>query len=86
MENNQTPNSYMEYEAIRDEIVLLMSEHNTHITNLYIMSITILGLGYTLNRPILFLLLYLVIIPFQVLINNKEYMMVRCGVYIKKYI
>lgn len=47
MENNQTPNSYMEYEAIRDEIILLMSEHNTHITNLFIMSITILGLGYT---------------------------------------
>ena len=86
MENNQTPNSYMEYEAIRDEIILLMSEHNTHITNLFIMSITVLGLGYTLNKPIFFLLLYLVIIPFQVLINNKEYMMVRCGVYIKKYI
>lgn len=79
-------NLCMEYGAIRDEIILLMNEHNTHITNLFLMSITILGLGYTLDKPVLFLMLYLVIIPFQILINNKEYMMVRCGVYIKKYI
>lgn len=25
-------------------------------------------------------------VPFQVLVNNKEYMMVRCGVYIRNYI
>lgn len=85
-EKNQIDNIRMEYTAIRDEIILLMNEQNMHITNLYIMSITILGLGYTLQKSALFLLLYLIILPFQVLVNNKEYMMVRCGVYIKKYI
>lgn len=82
----QLDNIRMEYVAIRDEIILLMNEQNTHITNLYIMSITILGLGYTLQNSTLFLLLYLIILPFQVLVNNKEYMMVRCGVYIRNYI
>lgn len=38
----QLDNIRMEYVAIRDEIILLMNEQNTHITNLYIMSITIL--------------------------------------------
>lgn len=82
----QLDNIRMEYVAIRNEIILLMNEQNTHITNLYIMSITILGLGYTLQNSTLFLLLYLIILPFQVLVNNKEYMMVRCGVYIRNYI
>ena len=68
----QLDNIRMEYVAIRDEIILLMNEQNTHITNLYIMSITILGLGYTLQNSTLFLLLYLIILPFQVLVNNKE--------------
>ena len=33
----QLDNIRMEYVAIRDEIILLMNEQNTHITNLYIM-------------------------------------------------
>ena len=41
----------MEYEAIRSEIILLMNEQNTHIASLFVMGITILGLGYTLEEP-----------------------------------
>ena len=72
----------MEYTAIRDEIILLMNEHNTHITNMFLISITMLGLGCEFQNPCIFLILYLLVIPFQILINNKQYMMIRCGVYI----
>lgn len=72
----------MEYAAIREEIILLMNEHNTHISNLFLISITIIGLGCQFENSVLFLMLYFVIIPFQTLINNKQYMLIRCGVYI----
>lgn len=29
----------MEYAAIREEIILLMNEHNTHISNLFVLII-----------------------------------------------
>lgn len=76
----------MEYSAIRDEIILLMNEHNTHITNLFLISTTLLGIGYQFKNPWLFIIVYLVAIPFQTLINNKQYMLIRCGVYISIYI
>lgn len=34
------------------------------------------------DRRLRFLMLYFVIIPLQTLINNKQYMLIRCGVYI----
>ena len=72
----------MEYAAVREEIILLMNEHNTHISNLFLISITIIGLGCQFKNSVLFLMLYFVIIPLQTLINNKQYMLIRCGVYI----
>lgn len=76
----------MEYTSIRDEIILLMNEKHTYTAGLFTLGVSIVGLSYTADVPELFLILYLLLIPFQILINNKEYMLVRCGVYIKIYI
>lgn len=48
----------MEYAAIREEIILLMNEHNTHISNLFLISITIIGLGCQFKNSVLFLALH----------------------------
>ena len=85
-ENMSLEGIKMEYAAIRDEIILLMNEHNTHITNMFLISITILGLGCEFQNLCIFLILYLLVIPFQILINNKQYMMIRCGVYLGMYV
>lgn len=60
--------------------------NNTHITNMILISITIVGLGCEFQNPCIFLILYLLVIPFQILINNKQYMMIRCGVYLGMYV
>lgn len=84
--NDEMVGLQMEYTAIRDEVILLMNEQNTHISNLFVMGISLLGFGYTLDCPIFFLMSYLILLPFQILINNKEYMMARSGAYIRIYI
>lgn len=75
----------MEYSAVRDEVLLLMEEHNTQIMNVFVIGIAFLTLVYTVgnDHPNLFLLTYVLMIPMQLLINNKAYMMARCGSYIK---
>ena len=62
-----------------------MEEHNTQIMNVFVIGIAFLTLVYIVgnNHPNLFLLTYILMIPMQLLINNKAYMMARCGSYIK---
>lgn len=61
-----------------------MEEHDTSIMNVFVIGffltlIYILGNDY----PHLFILTYVLIIPMQLLIKNKAYMLARCGLFIK---
>lgn len=75
-----------EYSGIRSEIVSLETLRDQLIATIFSISISLLGLGYTLNKGILFVILIVVVIPFQSLINKKTFMIVKCGVYIKVFI
>ena len=75
-----------EYSGIRSEIVALETLKDQLIATVFSISISLLGLGYTLDKGILFIILIIVVIPFQGLINKKTFMIVRCGVYIKVFI
>lgn len=77
---------FHEYSGIRDEIVALETLRDQLIATVFSISISLLGLGYTLNKGVLFVILIITVIPFQGLINKKTFMIVRCGVYIKVFI
>lgn len=75
-----------EYSGIRAEIVELETLKDQLIATVFSISISLLGFGYTLNKGVLFVILIIVVIPFQGLVNKKTFMIVRCGVYIKVFI
>lgn len=75
----------MEYATVRDEALLLMEEHNSQLVNVFVVGVAFLTLVYSMQEAPteLFLLMYVLMIPLQILINNKAYMLARCGAYIK---
>ncbi|MFQ6819372.1 MAG: hypothetical protein ACLRTI_10005 [Blautia sp.] len=78
----------MEYAAVRDEAILLMEEHNNQLVNVFVVGVAFLTLTYSVEEvpTELFLLMYVLMIPMQILINNKAYMLARCGAYIETMI
>lgn len=78
----------MEYAAVRDEAILLMEEHNSQLVNVFVVGVAFLTLIYSVEEmpTELFLLMYVLMIPMQILINNKAYMLARCGASIETMI
>jgi len=76
----------MEYNNIRQEIVILMQRCDNLLTTMYTVSITLMGLGFQLKNKYFFLMVLIFIIPIQGLINIRRYHMARCSVYIKQCI
>ena len=85
VEDDKLTGLQMEYAAVRDEAIMLMEEHNNQLINVFIVGVAFLTLVYSIqDMPAeLFLLMYVLMIPLQILINNKAYMLARCGAYIK---
>lgn len=76
----------LEYNNIKQEIVVLMQRCDNLLTTMYTVSITLMGLGFQLKNKYFFMMILIFIIPIQGLINIRRYHMARCSVYIKKCI
>lgn len=76
----------MEYSAIREEIVYLTNSKDQMILAMYSICITILGLASLLDTLKIVGLMFIVLIPFQSLINTKLFQIARCGAYIRVFI
>ena len=63
--NSFMVDSNTEYNALRSEILNLISIQNTYIIAMYTITITILGFGLQTQNSFLFLLPYIVLFSFQ---------------------
>lgn len=76
----------LEYVAIREELVNITNSKDQIVLAMYSLCITILGFVTLFKVEEVIGLIYLVLIPFQALINTKLFHIARCGAYIKVYI
>lgn len=76
----------MEYNAIREEIVNLTNSKDQFIIMMYSLCISIIGLTTFFKVEEIIGLIYIVLIPFQALINTKLFQIARCGAYINVFI
>lgn len=76
----------LEYAAIRDEVLNLFSTRDHLEATMYTVCIAIIGLRIVLSTDLVVALLFMVIIPFQTFINDKFYLLARCGAYINIFI
>lgn len=78
--------SNTEYNALRNEILNLISIQNTYIIAMYTITITILGFGLQTQNSFLFLLPYIVLFSFQRIISAKRDGYLRIAAYITVYL
>lgn len=78
--------SNTEYNALRSEILNLISIQNTYIIAMYTITITILGFGLQTQNSFLFLPPYIVLFPFQRIISAKKDGYLRIAAYITVYL
>lgn len=71
-----------EYESIRNEIVSLNEMRDNLWINMFIIYITLFSFGLQFSYN-LFLVTYIVLIPFQMKINQYKRMSMEAGIYIK---
>lgn len=76
----------MEYNAIRNEIISLTSSKDQLVSTMYILCVTIMGFSSIFDEEQIINLIFIVVIPFQALINTKLYHIARCGAYINVFI
>lgn len=79
-------NSETEYSALRNEILNCITMQNNYIVAMYTISISILVFAFSQNDELIFLFPYLIIIPFQSIINIKRNAMIKLGVYIQVFL
>lgn len=78
--------SNTEYNALRSEILNLISIQNTYIIAMYTITVTILGIGLQTQNSLLFLLPYTVLFSFQRTISAKRDGYLRIAAYIAVYL
>ncbi len=74
-----------EYTSLRQELLDSINACDVYNVAMYTITITALGAAFTLNNPPLFLLPYIVLFPFQRVINKKKDATIRLGAYISVY-
>lgn len=79
-------NSEIQYSALRNEILNCITMQNNYIVAMYTISISILVFAFSQNDELIFLFPYLIIIPFQSIINIKRNAMIKLGVYIQVFL
>lgn len=75
-----------EYNALRAEVLNLISIQNTYIIAMYTITVTILGIGLQTQNSLLFLLPYTVLFSFQRTISAKRDGYLRIAAYIAVYL
>ena len=75
-------NNEREYESIRNEIVSLNEMRNNLWINMYVIYISLFSFGLQFSYD-LFLVTYIVLIPFQMKMNQYKRMVLEAGIYIK---
>ena len=83
MERQELDGVQIEYNAIRAELVQTLSAKDQFVIAMYTLSLTILGLIYTLNNLELIYLEFIVLIIFQTYLNTKTMKIAKIGAYIK---
>ena len=78
-------NKDCEYTSLRQEILDAINACDAYNIAMYTITITILGVALETNNPLLFLLPYVVLFPFQRAINKKKDSTIRLGAYISVF-
>ena len=73
-----------EYESIRNEIISMEEQQRNVWIHMYVLFITLFVLGIELSYH-LFLVTYVVLIPFQVVINRYKWSISKMSTYIRLF-
>lgn len=78
-------NNNEEFSSLRDEIIESITLQNNYIVAMYTIAVTIMVFAIEKNNSVLFLMPYMILFPFQSIINSKRDGMLKMGAYIEVY-
>ncbi len=73
------------YSSLRAEIIMLEDQQTNLIIYMYVISASLIAFGLQSQKPTMYLILYIVIIPFQYIINKNTINILKISYYITEF-